>query len=499
MRGITTFQAVLVFALAAAVAVLILASAGGMFPSVKPYGEPMPYVSFKNTSRGIQLGVFDYAGFVPKAAHIYVNGRYAGSARSFSKEGNAVGAWTDVYVKCGDWVEALVQYDGFQKKLEGRVRCSKPLESPFSSAKVCDPYAVFLAEVYNALNGYANQSGIPLRVYMRCDLDYVDKKIWTYIYAEVDKPDAVVCSEKGLRGREIGYRYTTEEYSPGCGRRIALADRVLGGGYALNTSLAFYRPITALVTNFFGGAEVPTVVAIFGTNDYVEAWVKIGSNNWAKLGYCSLPRLEEEYREWQVNATGQREKPASGVYHFFAVKGDGTLVDVTLIIWKREDGTYGYKIVSTETDYKTNYTSGLYVPMPTDNSEYVLVPVSSLVDAMSKGAIVGQDFNTIVDFIFYLHNSDQEGAVLGLLNGWFGTSVYERDVPYETYTYTVTIRQSVANTVGGGVQYNDVFVTVGVLDMAVLGAALATSVLPPPDLPQVVVPLNATGWGIIAH
>ncbi|MEM4792836.1 MAG: hypothetical protein QXS00_07950 [Pyrobaculum sp.] len=123
------FREVIVFAAAAAVAVLILAYAGGLFPPVKPYGEPQPYLTFKNTSRGVEVGVFDYAGYAPRAAHIYVNGRYAGSAASFARQGDAVGAWTGVYVKCGDFVEVLVQYDGFQRKFEGRVRCSEPLKS----------------------------------------------------------------------------------------------------------------------------------------------------------------------------------------------------------------------------------------------------------------------------------------------------------------------------------------------------------------------------------
>lgn len=134
MRGITTFQAVLIFAVSAAVAVLILASVS--FPPVKPYGEPMPYVSFKNTSRGIQLGVFDYAGYTPKAAFIYVNGKYAGSVSYFSRHNNTVGAWTGVEVKCGDWVEVLVQYEGFQKKFEGRVRCSEPLKASAATGVV---------------------------------------------------------------------------------------------------------------------------------------------------------------------------------------------------------------------------------------------------------------------------------------------------------------------------------------------------------------------------
>ena len=135
MRGVTTFQAVLVFALAAAVAVLILASAGWMYPSVKPYGEPLPYVTFRNNS-GIEVGVFDYAGYTPKAAFIYVNGRYAGPASSFSRHNNTVGAWTGVKVNCGDWVEVLVQYDGFEKKFEGRVRCSEPLKASAATGVV---------------------------------------------------------------------------------------------------------------------------------------------------------------------------------------------------------------------------------------------------------------------------------------------------------------------------------------------------------------------------
>ncbi|MCX8136725.1 hypothetical protein [Pyrobaculum aerophilum] len=110
-------RVVLLVAVSTAVAALMLYVFGG-WPKALPYGEPMPYITFKNTTRGIQLGVFDYSN-APVTAHIYVNGRYAGSGRG----------WTDVYVKCGDYVEALFQYNGFARKVEGRISCSKPFKS----------------------------------------------------------------------------------------------------------------------------------------------------------------------------------------------------------------------------------------------------------------------------------------------------------------------------------------------------------------------------------
>lgn len=115
-------RVVLLVAVSTAVAALMLYVFGG-WPKALPYGEPMPYITFKNTTRGIQLGVFDYSN-APVTAHIYVNGRYAGSGRG----------WTDVYVKCGDYVEALFQYNGFARKVEGRISCSKPLRSSFVTA-----------------------------------------------------------------------------------------------------------------------------------------------------------------------------------------------------------------------------------------------------------------------------------------------------------------------------------------------------------------------------
>jgi hypothetical protein len=113
-------RAVLVLALAVGVAVLVLALAAYMWPPVKPYGEALPYITVKNTSKGIQLGAFDYSNIKPKAAYIYVNGRLAGSVNG---EG-----WSGVYVKCGDYVEVLFQYDGFNRKVAGRIGCSKPLQ-----------------------------------------------------------------------------------------------------------------------------------------------------------------------------------------------------------------------------------------------------------------------------------------------------------------------------------------------------------------------------------
>ena len=155
-------RVVLVLAMAVAVAALMLYVFGG-WPKALPYGEPMPYITFKNTTQGIQLGVFDYSN-APVTAHIYVNGRYAGSGRG----------WTDVYVKCDDYVEALFQYNGFAKKVEGRISCSKPLRSSVKAVTT-----VFGSRT--ALEAIAAFSSLGIEITTEC-VERVDRRYNSYVY-----------------------------------------------------------------------------------------------------------------------------------------------------------------------------------------------------------------------------------------------------------------------------------------------------------------------------
>ena len=153
-------RVVLLVAVSTAVAALMLYVFGG-WPKALPYGEPMPYITFKNTTRGIQLGVFDYSN-ASVTAHIYVNGRYAGSGRG----------WTDVYVKCGDYVEALFQYNGFARKVEGRISCSKPLRSSAVTT-------VFGSRT--ALEAIAAFSSLGIEITTEC-VERVDRRYNSYVY-----------------------------------------------------------------------------------------------------------------------------------------------------------------------------------------------------------------------------------------------------------------------------------------------------------------------------
>ncbi|AFA40173.1 hypothetical protein Pogu_2146 [Pyrobaculum oguniense TE7] len=455
------FREVIVFAAAAAVAVLILAYAGGLFQPVKPYGEPLPYLTFKNTSRGIEVGVFDYAGYAPRAAHIYVNGRYAGSAASFVSVGDVVEGWTGVYVKCGDFVEVLVQYDGFQKKFAGQVRCSEPLNAPERELKVFrDPTAVQFAEVRNAMDGYADVAGVPLGLYLACS------GLTAEVYAKALEPDTLLCT------------------GTACGGELRLVRT--SGGFTGTFIITVARPITAAVTNFFGAKDVDVrVVVEYYGNPYSSEWLEVSAVVDGKsvyLGTC------ERHRTVQYSvATDYVKANASGVFQLYIVVKDGSgniigRYKTTLIYYER-NGTSGYEILATETDDPIDTKFGA---IKMKDNQIVEVVGNTLIEAILLDQLTPEERSMAARAIKTVAQTHPEA--LGAVSFSF-TSNETRRTGYWAYNVPmVAVAKYVPSHVD--VRYSSdarsKFFVVGVPSMVSLGAALATSVLPPPETPQVV-------------
>ncbi|MEM0464983.1 hypothetical protein [Pyrobaculum sp.] len=261
-------KAAVVLAVATAVAALML-YAFGYWPKALPYGEPLPYIALRNTSKGVEIGLFDYSGAAPATAYIYVNGKPVGAGKG----------WTGIYAKCGDRVEVFVQYgnspnDRFQRKLAGQVSCSKPLKSSAVSGN-------FTLMSRNAIEAEAALTSLGIKIGARC------KEIATQSgarYYQVMYPVFYITS---VNSEFMEYQAGMSRYSAvGSGSAITIdpggANNVLGVfrsfihppyGYTVsdyigtrNVPLNFYVPVVDYKEVILGS----TVVAWVSTEGYVE-------------------------------------------------------------------------------------------------------------------------------------------------------------------------------------------------------------------------------------
>lgn len=300
-------RVVLLVAVSTAVAALMLYVFGG-WPKALPYGEPMPYITFKNTTRGIQLGVFDYSN-APVTAHIYVNGRYAGSGRG----------WTDVYVKCGDYVEALFQYNGFARKVEGGVSCSTPI------MKLQGGQFVYMSR--NSIESMvALGVEVPITITAECyfllrDGYYVG--YYPVFYIRID-PKAVFAEYKvdSLRytGRFITIDpETTNVYIPGVLR------------------LSVYPPYGYSTTDYIGSREFPLAFRVYELGDpFITKGYVIVDGNQYEVAYCratiSTYQEVKTYNYTMVSQEVNRKEP-NAIYEVFVKKPDGSVYRVSFIFY----------------------------------------------------------------------------------------------------------------------------------------------------------------------
>jgi hypothetical protein len=470
-----------------------------MWPPVKPYGEALPYVTFRNTSKGIQLGVFDYSNIKPRAVFIYVNGRLAGST---SGEG-----WSNVYVKCGDYVEALFQYDGFDRRVAGKISCSKPLKglSSYVSAYP-DPIAVKLIEAYNAANGYLDITGLPVKLTMSCvdtGPDYY--QVGFNIYVHSRSRDVLVCPYGG----DAMCRYSILLVSDDGANHPKGA----GGTTEEVRKRAVFkvvRPASAPLTNYLGGGNVTVDVVAYFLFDRWDVYVAVvkpdGSVQSKYLGYCKKTverNIIEEVSSWLE----YKEAPASGIYHYCSQtvfkRDDGirrsAVVKTTLVLYQYPNGSFGYKLVQNEVkDPKVCPGTPLTVDA---NADSYTAPVSSIDDAIKKGVIAGTDLDLLRQFARWLQDEAAkyardraEARFLGNLTllsilGFnpfvpvIAAQVYEGVIKYRV-PYTIINHTSVNFhfTYSSWIDYKtqSVYLGVGIGSLSSFGAVLATSVLPPP-------------------
>ncbi|MEM1926990.1 MAG: hypothetical protein QXR64_08080 [Pyrobaculum sp.] len=477
MRGITTFQAVLIFAVSAAVAVLILASVS--FPPVKPYGEPLPYIAVRNTTKGVQLGAFDYSGLQPRVAHFYVNGRYAGSGAG----------WADVYARCGDYVEALFQYDGLSRRVAGRVECGRPLTPPGGTRIRQAP--VKLIEAYNAINGYVDVTGLPVRLYLQCDtggphIYYNRYYVWLSLESLGDSTMCMdsTCSDRFLLSSRIGWD--------------------VAGSYAQFTDVRRIKVLrlpSAFFTNYLGGVNVTIAVrAVYEETHYrdfeysmwrVYATVRdpVGGSRDLYLGSCYKSRyIVHDVRQW----TEYRQANASGVLDFcWKIErfdaSTSPVYRVTSFIWTDKTGNVvGARVYATPTGDADCKVTVPITKMTLHNEivKNLEVLKNTLIDGIVEGALTERDRKLLRGLLELLRarGYSPEEAFKILLFANFD-AVYG-DIPQVAINRTEVI--PVAVRIIPSIASNSYTMVVGVVDPSSLGAVLATSAMPLPfTLPKV--------------
>ncbi|ABP51020.1 hypothetical protein [Pyrobaculum arsenaticum] len=485
-------KAAVLLAVATAVAALML-YAFGHWPKALPYGEVMPYITFRNTSKGVEIGLFDYSGAAPAAAYIYVNGKPAGAGKG----------WTGVYVKCGDRVEALIQYgnspDGrFQRKLEGVVSCSKPLSARASPSGI-NPASLKLIEAFSAANGYMDIEGIPIEAKLICDTSGAS------IYDNRFQVELKVIS-----------RDTTMCVGDYCVRILTLLS---GSGWEMRgpgsktaaKNVKILRPPSAFLTNYLGGVDTTFIVnAYFDYASYPNyeytSWkvyltvVDYQGSRAVYLGECYKSKISyQETHRW----TEYRLANASAVVDFCwqIEKGVGVnapdlssalawvtpVVRVTSIVWTDKKGNVvAAKIYASPVDDASECRVTIPIRNITMHNNYVQkweTIKNSLIDGIINGAYSEKDREVIkgmIDFLISQGYTPEEAfkkifftpgdAVFGqipqvALNRSSIVTLYKQyfSVAQNTYRYKI-----------------------GIASMYSLGAVLALSAMPLPfPLPKV--------------
>jgi hypothetical protein len=463
-------KAVIVFALATAVAVWLMGVALHLWPSADQlaYGNPLPYlkVKFDRPANAVRFWVEDFANVPYERVWLYVNGRLAASG----------GPGTDAVAKCGDEVAAVVKYHSGTKKLEGRILCTEPVRAPGGREVRRAIRLTQVTQAYRAMTGDMDQTGPPLRFDGSCDID-VYRNGYASVTIATLRPDVIFCV-----GVHCGTSYTLSWsfQRPGSARQIV--------------PIHVFKAPDAPASQLLGGGR--GVIDIYVEYDYVSYY-----DRYDLYVYVNGTLVAECHRETSVSRelaswTEYKEPNATGVYlaRFNTWLPDGTFMvfDGNIVVYKRNDGTFGYRLILNP------------VEDPTLDDLNINLPASFLLlDSPSGAAYMGiftyqysvQSDATMLEFFVYLNtHPDFRETFVRMLDQMTDN---EYNVPYIVVNKTgeylvyheIYSRQSRSGTFG--------FKT---LSISSLGAVYANAVLPidirlPPPVP----PQNGTRTYIFGY
>jgi hypothetical protein len=275
-------------------------------------------------SGAVRFWVEDFGGLPYERVWLYVNGRHASSG----------GPGTDAAAKCGDEVAAVVKYHSGTKKLEGRILCTQPIKASGGGLAKREIRLIQTTQAYRAMTGDMDQTGPPLRFDGSCDISYYCGDGPCYLRGNASvtfvptRPDVIICA-----GTNCGtsYTFSWSSWRTGTVRQIIPID--------------VFKVPDAPASQLLGGGR--GAVDIYVVYDYVSYY-----DRYDLYVYVNGTRVAECHRETSVSReltswTEYKEPNATAVYLIrFVGERDGRTVvlDGNLVLYEREDGTFGYRL-----------------------------------------------------------------------------------------------------------------------------------------------------------
>jgi hypothetical protein len=476
-------KAVLALVLSAAVAVWLLGVALHLWPDADQlaYGNPLPYLKVRMDSGAVRFWVEDFGGLPYERVWLYVNGRLAASG----------GPGTDAAAKCGDEVAAVVKYHSGTKKLEGRILCTQPIKAPGGGLVKREIRLIQTTQAYRAMTGDVDQTGPPLRFDGSCDVDrYGNGRVWVTFSAV--RPDVIICV-----GTNCGTSYTFSWngwLSANSGIPITVDQTV---------SIHVFKVPDAPASQLLGGGRGAARIYIyFDYNGYYDRYDLYVYVNGTLIAECHAgTSVSRELASW----TEYKEPNATAVYLIrFVGERDGRTVvlDGNIVLYEREDGSLGYRLMVNP------------VEDPTPEDLQLIIPQTAIFRTRSPSGI---QYNAVVSFWFItdeFHIADNSVYIGPFWRFWeqmffnpqfnqtFGAALdkmidIEFNIPYivinKTGEYLVYHTYS-------SKQSSSAMFSFKTLSISSLGAVYANAVLPIDiKLPPPVPPQNATRTYIFGY
>jgi hypothetical protein len=313
-------KAVLVIVLSTATAVWLMGAALHLWPSADQlaYGNPLPYLKVRMDSGVVRFWVEDFGGLPYERVWLYVNGRLASSG----------GPGTEAAAKCGDEVAAVVKYHSGVKKLEGRILCTKPIKASGGGEVKRAIRLIQVTQAYRAMTGDMDQTGPPLRFDGSCDID-VHRNGYASVTITTPRPDVIFCV-----GTNCGVSYTLSWsfWRPGSVRQIV--------------PIHVFKAPNAPASQLLGGGR--GAVDIYVYYDYVSYYDRYDLYVYVNGTLAAECRRQTTVSRELASWTEYKEPNATAVYLIrFVGERDGkpVVLDGNIVLYEREDGTFGYRLI----------------------------------------------------------------------------------------------------------------------------------------------------------
>lgn len=430
------WQAVLLFAVSAALAAVVYSTLG---PLPGAPSAPMPYVTFAPDSLGVRVYAWD-ASDAPVSRIYYIrNGAVENVTAGYGYVGRAA---------CGDRVELLYRYgDGRAFSYSGRVLCSQPRKAALSRDVAYDAAADVLGVAVETLN-----SGVRLYSFIQCAGNYDSPTARLRVY--IAEPVAV------LRGVTLQTRYGTYSVSASLGRLgyYTVLTMNVTGGYGGDKDVYNYyarlqvgvRPKAGVGSDFDAFRNVTAVATAFYnyTGDTKVLYVYL---NGTLVGTCKyqLNVVEQRLTRFDVNVTS---KPVYGIMHTeYCANG---IKYKTSVLWYGDAATSSTIVNGTCPTTESNVKITFIDPKTGKNSTAEIAlsdPIGAIVSFVS--ALYAKSPNgTFLDFIAKLAQKDPALPGRLVVTGAYvnGSVILQEGDPYKRSMRTLveTVRITTQSTGG---------------------------------------------------